>query len=329
MSEVAAAADAAERSYTLLRESCGLLTSSPIRLIEVKGDDRKAWLQGQITNDMRQLGPAGSMGACMCSPTGQMVAALRLWHLNDAYFLATHRDALQAVMGRFDQMVIMEDVEARSMDELQLASVQGPEATRWLAERLDLPTMDAAYAPLGPHQILALRADHSGLGGWDLWYAPEAAKDVATLLQELEPIDDSGLKIAQLESGIPRWNQDMNAKTLPPEMGPAFSSRMIHYQKGCYTGQEVLMRIHSRGHTNKTWVGLYTDEVVPEGSLVRFGSRDDAGVVTASGFSPKLGPIAAAMMRNEAAHDGEVVVVQTPNGPVESEVRAMPLFRLE
>jgi folate-binding protein YgfZ len=120
----------------------------------------------------------------------------------------------------------------------------------------------------------------------------------------------------------------MDEKTLPPEMGPAFEARNISYSKGCYTGQEVLMRIHSRGHTNKTWMALVSDEPIPIGASLAHGKRDDAGVVTSSGESPQFGYIAGAMLRNEAAFDGERVRVNGESRSFEAEVRPFPLLLL-
>lgn len=313
---------AVEQGYTLLREGCGLLTSSPLQLIRVTGEDRKVWLQGQITNDMRQLEPGGMIQACMCAPTGQMIAVLKIWSLDDAYFIECHRDMIGPVLQRFSDMVIMEDVAAEPLLDWTLLSVQGPEATRWLSGQFSLPSLDVGMTEFDGVEALALRADHSGRGGWDLWVAPAGKAAVKEALYELEPIDDEALRIAQLESGIPRWGQDMNEKTLPPEMGPAFEARTISYTKGCYTGQEVLMRIHSRGHTNKTWVGLLIGSVVAPGSAAKHVLRQDAGVVTASGVSPSFGPIAAAMIRNEVAEDGETVWI----GEVAAEIHGMPLI---
>jgi hypothetical protein len=84
------------------------------------------------------------------------------------------------------------------------------------------------------------------------------------------------------------------------------------------------MRIYSRGHTNKTWMGLIADEPIPIGATVSHRSRPDAGVVTSAEESPQFGFIAGAMLRNEAAFDGEIVKVDG----IEAEVRPMPFLRL-
>ena len=86
------------------------------------------------------------------------------------------------------------------------------------------------------------------------------------------------------------------------------------------------MRIHTQGHTNRTWMGLVCEGPVPVGAAVASPVRADAGKVTSVAFSPRFGPIAAAMLRREAAAAGGFVEVDTPDGPVRAEVRSMPLY---
>lgn len=127
---------------------------------------------------------------------------------------------------------------------------------------------------------------------------------------------------------MPTFGVDTDSKTLPPELGPAFEAQHVSYKKGCYTGQEVLMRIQSRGHTNKTWMALAAERPLESGAVVGHSSRPDAGVVTSSCFSPEFGYVAGAMLRNEAASQGETVVVRNADGDVEAKVYSMPLLRL-
>ena len=103
----------------------------------------------------------------------------------------------------------------------------------------------------------------------------------------------------------------MGSRTLPPEMGPAFEAAHVSYTKGCYTGQEVLMRIHSRGHTNKTWVGFVLDKAVTAGARI-----GELGEVTSACISPRLGPIALGTVRNEQSTPGTSVQVGEATGIV-------------
>lgn len=313
-------------SYDLLRGACGRYELANSCLIELTGEDRKAWLQGQVTNDLRTIQSGGSGAFCICTPTGQMIAACDMWSLSDRFLIRAHRQSEEAILKRVQQMVVMEDVQANDLTpNYKLISVQGPTATRELKEMMELPSLDAGITEVEGAQVICLRSNRTGLGGWDLLLPVTAKKVIKKLESDFTLIDERAFNAARLEVGIPRFGQDMDEKTLPPEMGPAFESRHISYTKGCYTGQEVLMRIHSRGHTNKTWMALVSDRPLIAGQTVSHGSRADAGVVTSGADSPQFGFIAGAMLRNEAAFDGEIVTV---NGEFEAEVRPFPLLLL-
>lgn len=318
-----------EAGYALLRESCGLIADFPLRFMAIHGEDRKAWLQGQLTNDLRELESGGSIAGCFCTPTGQLLAICRVWSLDGGYILGTHKGSFSAVAERFETHVVMEDVTAEPMDEWAPYSVQGPLATKCLSEFLELPTLDAGLVAFDNHEGIALRADHSGLGGWDILVSRSFSCAVESRLAKIGVITEESLNAAQVEAGIPQFGVDTDARTLPPELGEAFVAKSISYTKGCYTGQEVLMRIHSRGHTNRTWVGLICETMPSKGQPISVGSTTSAGHVTRTAYSPRFGPIAAGFLKNDFAHFGESVAIQTDSGPVQAEVRPMPILRLD
>jgi tRNA-modifying protein YgfZ len=316
-----------ERGYDLLREDCGVLNTERFVAFELMGDDRKGWLQGQATNDLRNMAEGTSVAFCLCSPTGQLLADCHMWLLPERLVVTTDIATAPAFAQRCESMVILEDVTCRDLSGTQrLFSVQGPSATSRLSRGITLPTLDAGVATLDGHQIMLLRSNRTGYGGWDLLVPPEAEGLVAKLLGDISQVRDEAAEIARIEAGIPRVGADLSAKTLPPELGRAFQTSHISYTKGCYTGQEVLMRLHSRGHTNRTWMGLLADAPLEEGAIISHPSRADAGVVTSAALSPRYGFIGAAMLRNEAAMRGEMVTVQTSNGAVEAEVVEMPIL---
>lgn len=313
--------------YERLRYGCGRYELAHSVLIELTGDDRKAWLQGQVTNDLRKVQAGDSAAFCMCTPTGQMIAACEMWAVENRFLIRAHRRSLEPVLQRVEQMVVMEDVHARELTPShKLVSIQGPRATAELKAWIDLPHLDAGAVEMDGAEVICLRSNRTGLGGWDLLLPLDANKAVEKLEKAFPTIPEEAFNIARLEAGIPRFGVDMDEKTLPPEMGPAFEAKHISYSKGCYTGQEVLMRIHSRGHTNRTWMALVSDRPFPIGASVAHGKRADAGVVTSAADSPQFGFVAGAMLRNEAAFDGEIVNVGEEG--FEAEVRPFPLMLL-
>lgn len=307
-----------DNDYELLFSDCAVFPADDAVLIELKGDDRKEWLQGQATNDLRSLELGGKVSFCFTEPTGQLIAACTVWSLPGRFVLTTQRACMEGVLKRVDQMVIMEDVEAIHL-ELSLVSVQGPEASARIRELLPLPSLDGGMSRFDNAEVIALRSDRTGAGGWDLWLEPAAA---AKLRMNFEQASEDTADIARIEAGIPLFGKDMGSKTLPPELGEHFVTSHISYTKGCYTGQEVLMRIYSRGHTNRSLVGLHSESMLAVGDTVQHASREDAGVVTSACHSPTYGHIAMAMVRNEAL-EGSVSV-----GAQEVEIKALPFRRL-
>jgi folate-binding protein YgfZ len=331
MSDVTnAISEQALRDYDRLRDDCGLIRLPGLGLIQMTGDDRKGWLQGQVTNNVRRLESGNFAAFCFSAPTGHLLAVVDAWAVTDRFLMTCAREALPAVLSRVEQMVVLEDVEASDAGEAYtLLSIQGPSASRRLGELVQLPSLDAGESRMDDTRIYCLRSDRTGLGGWDVWVPNEAVDARRTLEEAFEPIGAEAYNVARLEAGVPMFGADMNERTLPPEMGPAFEARHVSYNKGCYVGQEVLMRIHSRGHTNRTWVGLVAEGPLEIGGQVVHPTRKDAGVVTSAVFSPDYGHIGAAMLRNEVAHDGELVRILTERGEVEAEVRQMPILRLD
>lgn len=317
-----------QRGYDLLRTSCGRYELRNSSLFEVKGEDRKAWVQGQTTNDMRPITPGGSLAFCLCSATGQIQAVGDLWACDDRYLIRTHRAAASALQERFDNMIIMEDVSTRELTlEYRLVCIQGPYATGQLKKHLDLPHLDASVAMFQGVEVVCLRSNRTGFGGWDLLVPIDAESAWSALESAFPPVDEAAFAIARLEAGVPRFGEDIDGRVLPPELGPWFESRHVSYSKGCYTGQEVLMRIHSRGHTNRTWMALLADSPMAPGNVVSHQQRADGGHVTSAAFSPQFGFIAGAFLRREVA-DSETVVVHTASGLIEAEVRNFPLLDL-
>lgn len=293
--------------YDRLRSSCGSLALSDFTLLKVTGADALDWLQGQASNDLRIVRSGGSISFCFCDPTGRLIAPVDAWGLGDHILLSVPNSALERVLARFEELVILEDVKVQSLaSDLALFTIQGPH----------LPAGSMIPWP-------TLSNDRSGLGGIDVLLPKDDLAAAIELERLAPPVSKEALTIVHMEYGMPDFTLDADAKTLPPELGPRFEAKHISYTKGCYTGQEVLMRIHSRGHTNRTWRVLMCSEPVEVGSRVAHPSREDAGIVSSAVISPHMGVLAGAMMRNEIASPGESVWVMLGSKKVPATVASL------
>ncbi len=291
--------------YEEFKSSCACFPLTGVSLIKVTGEDRLDWLQGQATNDMRMLTESGSISFCFCTATGQPVARLDAWAKGDSIYISVENACIEAVLERFNKMVILEDIEAENLTETLTGwSIQGPRAVESL-ERLK---------PSVPPGTLLFESNRAG-GGIDVWFSESLD------LTGIPVASQEAIELRRLVNGIPAWGKDMNAKTLPPELGKDFEAKHISYRKGCYLGQEVLMRIYSRGHTNKTWVAIQSDMMLEPSAKV-YAGQTVAGQVNYCLSSPEHGFLSSMNLRNEFLINGMALQVESGTEVI---VRTLPL----
>lgn len=301
--------------YGLLRNSVGEVPADWLSFFLLSGQDAKAWLNGQVTQDLRDLAVGQSCQGCLCSPTGQLEAQLWIWRLETKLIIATERATSQAFAGRVESHVVLEDVEMYPFSGAARI-FEGPAASALLSNSTSLPSLDAG---IGEDSSYLLRTNWTGHGGWATLGA------IADSL-ECRRVEKGAYELARFEAGVPEFGIDWSAKTLPPELGPDYERKWISYSKGCYTGQEVLMRIHSRGHANRKWMALLSELPIPVGESLAHASRRDAGVVSRSALSPEHGYVSGAMVRDEVALPGESL---TSESGIPCVLASLPLLRFD
>ena len=303
--------------YDQLRSDAAWRPLDSVRSVSLAGDDRKGWLQGQITQDLRDLPATGSCHACLLKPTGQIEAVLGVWALPDRFLILT--EAPEFLLDRAKRFVILENVRP-ALEECQVVTIQGPKATQRLSSLMDLPVGDAGLAELEGEPVTVLRSRRVYGGGWDV-VLPSLEGAAGRRLTDALPLASAeAFDIAMIEAGTPVFGIDIDSKTLPPEMGHHFVASHVSYDKGCYTGQEVVARIQSRGHTNRTWVGLAGSGPLAPGAEARDRSGTVVGMVARAGKSPVFGWIGTAMLRNHVAESGSAVWIDG----VSAEVTQLP-----
>ncbi len=301
----------------LVSEGAWVPTEPPSCLL-FKGNDTLDWLQGQVSNDMRGFEIGQTRQACFLTATGHLLSMAAFARFTDCVVATTPSESADFVLQRVENSVFMEDVAVERWD-CRLTMVQGPRATELIA--------GVGFAPEG--DTVRFERDCRGyrlsgtIDSWLLWDHGDS-KMIDALRATLAPATAAAARALRLELGIPIWGQDASERTLLPELGPHFVAQHVSYAKGCYTGQEVLMRIHSRGHTNRTWVALQCEAPVEPGLAVASENRDQAGTITSAAISPEFGPLAAAMLHNDSAMAGATVTVRT-EPPVAAIVQPMPL----
>ncbi len=302
--------------------------------IDVRGPDAADWLQGLLTQDVKALQDGQGAHAAYLTPQGRMVADLRVFRRSDGFLLETVADAREALLSRLDQFVIMEDVTvADASDTLGCLTVLGPAAAAAVAAcaGLDAATLSAlpehAHLSLPSTGGLVASTREFGVPGFDLFGPIAEVEGWRGCLQGRVPRGgDEVLDTARIEAGRPRFGVDMHEDTIPLEAG--IQDRAISFTKGCYVGQEVVIRILHRGHgrvaRRLVWLeqaphGPDAPDWTP-GATVHLGEQA-VGALTSACWSPSRGGLLAiAMVHRDAAEPGTTVSV----GAREAIVRRLP-----
>lgn len=297
-------------SHKKLHEDCAIVPDEPLGALALSGTDALDWIQGQISQDMRGFERGQTRRGCLLAPTGQIRAILTIGHFGKQFLVFSDPMGIEALRKRADESIFIEDVAVRDLPG-RAALYRGPKS-----------------APAGPGRLGEVFEDESRLAV-KLGDAVEGWLVLDRLERESDPVDLADLEAAEalrLELGIPRRGVDYDERTLPAELGEDFDRRHVSYEKGCWTGQEVVMRLRTRGHTNRTWRCLMCEGPVKAGDGVFLGGDDRVGEVSSAAESPTFGHLGAAMLKNRAVAEGDIVHVETSSGRVPARLRAFPLL---
>jgi folate-binding protein YgfZ len=289
------------------------------------GADRLSYLQGLLTNDTRALGPGRGCYAAYLTPQGRMIADMRLFEMDDGLLMTVPVSMAARLRDRLDGLVFSEDVriEDRTAALAQLG-LHGPRAASTVEHALGAPGAVAPLAafrhrrlPFGDTTVVVASTDELG-GGLDLFVeTPRAAALRDALGAAGAMAAGAGVaEVLRVEAGVPEYGVDMDEETIPLEAG--IEARAISFTKGCYVGQEVIVRVLHRGQGRvaRRLVGLTIGDVAPPASAVpaagaplRAESRE-VGRLTSAVRSPALNHVVAlGYVHRDFAEPGTRLVV--------------------
>lgn len=314
-SDAMAVTDTLAAEDRVLREGCGLVDRSERGKLALTGPEAKAFLQGQLTQDIEALEPGTGAYAAFLTHKGKMLGELRVLDTGDELLLDTERAALQELFNMIRRFKLGMDVELHKRTlETGLLSLVGPRAREVAGN--DLPAAEHANAPgeIAGHPVTLAVTD----AGVDVFCAAEHTAGVRAALEAAgaQPVSEAAAEVLRVESGRPRWGLELNDSVIPQEAG--LNDRAVSFTKGCYVGQETVARLYYRGKPNRHLRGLRLAAPVTPGTAVTLDDRA-IGTVGSAVVSPRLGPVALAILRREAEPGATVDA-----GGVAAEVVALP-----
>lgn len=267
------------QGYRALKQGAAWLDLSGRGKIFASGSDSARLLHAMSTNHIEGLAVGAACYAFFLNAQGRIQADARILRLEDRFLLDTEPETRERLYRHLDKYIIAEDVVLDdASDRLAALSVEGP---------------GALAVPAAAEGRIVYEVSSTGAPGFRV-LLPVGQKD--GLIQELEnagvvPAAPGDAEVVRLEHGQPRYGQDILEMTLPQETRQMHA---VHFQKGCYLGQEIVERIRSRGHVNKLLVRLTLEgDQVPEPGTKLTAGGSEVGEITSAAFSPDLGKVVA------------------------------------
>ena len=321
--------------YAALRAGAMLVDRDARGRMRLDGARAAEMIAGLVTNDVQALTAGSGTYAAALSPRGRIVADVRIFVFSDhlaADVPPRAAEGWQAMVRKYINPRIAR-YEDQSASRRQIG-IFGVRARRVTAAVTGIST--DALAALAPYAHLPLpamadtafvaRVPDLELEGYEI-IMPAEARDEVWHRAEDAGATRAGLlafEIARIEAGRPEWGLDMDETTIPQEAN-LDELHAISYTKGCYVGQEVVARVHFRGHVNRHLRGLLVGQSEPpaHGTALLDASGRQVGDVRSGTLSPRLGGIALAMVRREIApgttlralgpdHESSVDVAELP-----------------
>jgi folate-binding protein YgfZ len=322
--------------YAAVRQAAGLVDRSDRGRIRLSGRDRRGYLQGLLSNDIAALTPGTGCYACLLTAQGRMISDMYVVETGEAVLMDLERHVTPGVAAQLDRFVFSEDVVVADVtDATGQLGVFGPtssDVVRRVFQRLGgvdleaLGVLDNRATAWHGEPVTIVRRDDLGGLGFDLWIDRARAAELSRELVEAgaAAVGADVVDVCRVEAGRPVFGRDMTEDTIPLEAG--IEDRAISRTKGCYVGQEVIVRVLDRGHGRvaRRLVGLTLvsqSHVPAAGAPIASGDRA-VGSVTSGVWSPALErPIALGYVHRDVVEPGTAVTIGSDASAV---VTALP-----
>lgn len=292
------------KNYNHIRGSEAGFYEQPRGLIEVSGKEAVQFLNGLMTNDAAKLEDGAQMSAAFPNVQGRLLALVRVRRKGDKFLFETEAATREKVFQNLFRFTFAGDFFVEDLSEnYRYFEVQG--------SNLKIQSSD----------FISFESKN----GRDYFIPKDAAENFIKNLKAREAVEisDELYEILRIENGVPLYGADMDEKTVVLETG---LTEAVSFNKGCYIGQEIIARIHFRGHVAKQLSGLiFEDENPPvkPGDEIKSAEGKNAGKITSVTFSPKLEKtIALGYVRYDYLAEGTELKI----GEATAKVKTLPFI---
>jgi folate-binding protein YgfZ len=316
-----------QAEWAELRSGCAVYDLGYRAQISLTGADRVRWLNGMVTNNIRDLAGGRGAYAFLLNPQGHILGDLYAYNRGESILVATDSSQVEKILATFDHYIIMDDVEVANLTEkITALGIAGPKARELMRKAaIELPDLH----PLQLHEIQCdcdcgclqctiVRTDDA-VESYEIWLTAEHVKPLWDQLVKsgASPTGSDAIELQRVVSGIPRYGVDIRERDLPQETEQA---RALNFNKGCYIGQEIVERIRSRGAVHRKFAGFVlegTPSIAARTKVV--AAEKEIGEITSSA-TIRVGDtertIALGYIRREAGTPGREVMIGSAQATV-------------
>jgi folate-binding protein YgfZ len=311
--------------YSAVRDGgAGLINLSAGGRIVVSGSEAVMFLNGLITNDMKTLAANSWMPAAFPNVQGRLLAAVRVLNLGDRFLIDTEPATRSKVLEMLSRFTLAGDFRVTdATEEIATLSIQGQAAANLVRAVLgdlaaNLERGEVLTVPFSESTVTFICATHTAEAGFDLFVSVDKSSELQRALIDAGAVvvGEDAAEILRIEAGIPRYGVDMDETTVLSETN---LDDAISFTKGCYIGQEIIVRIMHRGHVAKKLTGLIFDgqEMIESGTKVLSDNDQEIGRVTSSTISSRMQrAIAMAYVKYDYLAAGTKIKVADMTGTV-------------
>jgi len=273
--------------FRVLLEDCAMFDMGWQAKLVLTGEDRVRWLNGMVTNNVRDLAVGQGVYSFLLNAQGRIQGDLVAYNRGDYLLVTTDRGQAPAIAAIFEHYIIMDDVEVADIsDKLATIGVAGPNAPGVLSKAgIEVAQLqpgqvsDTVWCGIG---ISVARSAQSAMDGYEIWFSGDNTHKIWEALRSggATPMGSDALELYRIVRGVPRFGIDLRDKDLPQETGQHYA---LNFAKGCYIGQEIVERIHSRAILHRTFVGFELEGEPPApGTEVRLGEKKKGETTSAA-----------------------------------------------
>jgi len=311
--------------FHALLSGCGVYDLGWRAKISLTGSDRVRWLNGMVSNNVRDLAAGRGVYAFLLNAQGHIQADLYAFNRGESILVDAERSQREKILQIFDHYIIADDVEVRDISGgLTALGLTGPES-RSVFELAGIAIPDLGYLQFADVQwrqipLTVLHSGEEAKDSWQVWIAPDHVSALwdALVKAGARPAGTEGLNLFRISRGIPQFSQDIRERDLPQETG---QMRALSFTKGCYLGQEIVERIRSRGAVHREFRAFAVQGPLPAPGTKIQTEGKHVGDVTSSVVLPLPAgdrPAALGYLRREAvgkelqAAEARLELTQTP-----------------